>query len=100
MSGSNHPNVGSTLDSLLQGDGVLDEVTAVAAKRVLAMNLQIVFAESGLTKTAIAQRMGKSRAQLNRLLDPNDTGVTLHTIFAGARALGLRVRITLEMDKL
>jgi len=100
MSDSNHPSIGSTFDSLLRDDGVLDEVTAVAAKRMLAMNVQSAFAESGLTKTAIAKRMGKSRAQLNRLLDPNDTGVTLHTIFVGAYALGLRVRITLEKDDL
>ena len=49
-----------------------------------------------LTKSALAQRMGTSRASLNRLLDPNHPSVTLLTLEKAASALGLKLRIALE----
>jgi len=99
MTGAKHPNIGSAFDSLLQDDGVLVNVTATATKRVLAMQLQGAFEESGLTKTAVVKRMGTSYATLNRLLDPNDARITLHNIVAVAHALKLRIRISVEKDE-
>jgi len=99
MTGAKHPNIGSTVDSLLQDDGVLVDVTATAVKRGLAMRLQGAFDESGLTKTAVVKRMGTSYARLNRMLDPNDARVTLHHIVAVAHALKLRVSISVKKDE-
>jgi hypothetical protein len=39
--------------------------------------------------------MHTSRAALSRLLDENDTGLTLDTLSRGAQALGYRVKVEL-----
>ena len=91
--------LGSSFDDFLEDDGILEEVTEIAAKRVLARSMAEMIDHSGLTKTQIAKEMSSSRSQVNRLLDENDTGVTLHTIIAVAHAAGGRVRITVEKDE-
>jgi plasmid maintenance system antidote protein VapI len=50
---------------------------------------------SGISKTTMAERMHTSRAALARLLDENDTGLTLDTLSRGAQALGYRVKVEL-----
>ncbi len=39
--------------------------------------------------------MNTSRSSLDRLLDKNDTGLTIETLTKAARALGRRVRVEL-----
>jgi antitoxin HicB len=41
----------------------------------------------------MAERMGTSRSQLDRLLDPKNSAVNLETIAKAARAVGKRVRV-------
>jgi plasmid maintenance system antidote protein VapI len=48
-----------------------------------------------LSKTEMARRMRTSRAALERLLDPENRSVTLHTMDKAARSLGKRLRLTL-----
>ena len=48
-----------------------------------------------LTKAAIAARMQTSRRALDRLLDPKNTGVTLHTLQRAAVAVGRQLRLEL-----
>lgn len=91
--------LGSSFDDFLAEDGILEEVTEEAAKRVLARSMAVLIAQSGKTKTQIAKDMGSSRSQVNRLLDESDTGVTLHTVMAAAHATGGRVRITVELPE-
>lgn len=88
--------LGSSFDDFLAQDGLLEEVTETAAKRVLARSVAALIAHSGKSKTQIARDMKTARSQVNRLLDEHDTGVTLHTIMAAASAAGGRVRITVE----
>ena len=73
----------------------LDEVQAVAIKRVLAHQLEQGMKAKQLTKTAMARRMGTTRAQLDRLLDPDNPSATLASLFKAASALGKRVKISL-----
>ena len=77
---SNNPYIGSSLDDLLQEDGMLEQVDAVARKRVIAWQLSQAMAKKELTKTQMAQAMKTSRACLNRLLDPDNPSVTLLTL--------------------
>jgi antitoxin HicB len=49
----------------------------------------------GLTRTAMAARMQTSRAALNRLLDPTNPSVTLHTLQKAAQVIGRRLRLEL-----
>ena len=84
---------GSTLDSLLEADGVLDEVEAVAIKRVIAWHLAQIMKRRRISKSAMAARLRTSRAQLDRLLDPDNAAIQLDTIARAARAVGKRLKI-------
>jgi DNA-binding phage protein len=46
-----------------------------------------------VSKKAMADRMGTSRSQLDRLLDPENSAVHLQTIAKAARALGMRLKV-------
>ena len=52
--------------------------------------------ELKLTKTEMAKKMHTNRATLNRLLDEEDTSLTLTTLASAAHVLGKRVKIELE----
>ncbi|WP_276966158.1 helix-turn-helix domain-containing protein [Metallibacterium scheffleri] len=88
-------HIGSTLDELLSQDGVLEEVSARAIKRVIAWQLAEAMKTQGVTKTALAARMHTSRSVLDRLLDETDTGLTIETLSRAAQALGYRVKVEL-----
>jgi len=86
-------HTGSTLDSLLEEDGLLEEVEAAAVKRVIAWQLAEIMKVQRISKKAMAERMGTSRSQLDRLLDPSNASVQLSTIARAARVVGKRLRI-------
>jgi len=88
-------NIGSSFDDFLQEEAMLEEVTAVALKRVIAWQIAEEMKAQQLTKAQLAARMHTSRAALNRLLDENDPGLTLTTLASAAAALGRRVDIRL-----
>jgi hypothetical protein len=86
-------HTGSSLDSFLEEEGIRDEVEAVAIKRVIAWQLSEAMRSSKLTKKALAERLGTSRSQLDRLLDPENGAVHLQTIVKAAHAVGKRLRV-------
>jgi len=88
-------NIGSDFDDFLREEGMLEEATAVAVKRVIAWQIEQEMALQNITKTAMAKKMHTSRASLNRLLDENDTSLTLTTLAGAAAALGRRIKIEL-----
>lgn len=88
--------IGSGFDSFLEAQGLRDEVTAVAMKRVVAWQIAEAMRRSGMTKVAMAARMRTSRTVLDRLLDADDTGLTLDTLNRAASALDLRVHLELR----
>ncbi len=88
-------NIGSTLESYLEKEGLRRDAEAVATKRVIAFRLSELMRQQELTKRELAVRMGTSRAALNRLLDPDNPAVTLRTLQAAAAALGRKLEITL-----
>ncbi len=90
-----NPHIGSDFDEFLREEQVYDEAQAVAVKRVLAFELERGMQKAQLTKTAMAKRMGTTRAQLDRLLNPDNPATTLQTLVKAAGAVGKRVRITL-----
>lgn len=91
----NKQNIGSNFDDFLAEEGMLEEVTAVAVKRVIAWQIEQEMTAQRITKTAMAKKMRTSRASLNRLLDENDTSLTLTTLAGAAAALGRRIKIEL-----
>lgn len=88
-------NIGSNFDDFLQEEALLEEVTAVALKRVIAWQIAEEMKVQKMTKTELAKRMHTSRAALNRLLDEADPGLTLTTLASAAAALGKRVTVQL-----
>jgi antitoxin HicB len=92
----NGKRLGSNFDEFLEADGLMEAATAVAAKRVIAFQLASAMNAKGLTKAEMARRMGTSRAALERLLDPDNTSVTLQTLQSAARAVGGRLEIRIS----
>jgi len=87
--------IGSSLDEFLKEDGVYEDVTARAIKRVLARQLGDLMKREHISKTELAARMKTSRAQLDRLLDPENESVTLGTLTRAAQAVGRHLRMEL-----
>lgn len=93
-----HQFIGSDFDDFLQEEGILEEVEAVAIKRVLAYQIAAFMKAQQISKTEMAERMNTSRAALDRILDPDNCSITLATMDKAARSVGARLRLTLEVD--
>ena len=89
----NDKHLGSDFDDFLEEEDWLAEAETVAAKRVIAYQIARLMQEQSLTKTEMAQRMGTSRAALNRPLDPTNESVTLQTLEKAAVVLKKRLHI-------
>ena len=87
--------IGSNFDDFLKEEGLYEQTTAAALKKVLALQIEEGMKTQQFTKTAMAKRMHTSRAALNRLLDDSDTSLTLTTLASAAAALGKSVKIEL-----
>src|SRR5262245_47916330 len=68
---------------------------AGAVKRALAIQIEQAMNENRLSKAEVARRMGTSRSQLNRLLDPDTESVTLDALGRAAEAVGRQIRVEL-----
>lgn len=84
---------GSNFDDFLAEEGILEEVSARALKRLLALQIEDAMTETDLTKTSLALKMKTSRSQLDRLLDPENTAITLESLEHLARAVGKQLRV-------
>jgi len=88
-------NIGSSFDSWLRDEGIYEEVTANAIKRVLARQVEAAMKEKSFSKAEMARRMRTSRAALDRLLDPDYDAITLSTLRKAAEAVGRQIRLEL-----
>lgn len=86
----------TSLDDFLDKEGIREEVTARAIKRVIALQLQQAMIEQKLSKARMAELMETSRAQLARILDPEEFNVTLDTLARAAKVLGRRLSVELS----
>jgi len=87
--------IGSSFDDFLKDEGVYNEVETVAVKRVIAWQLEEAMKARRMSKLQMARRMKTSRSQLDRLLDPSHSGVTLETLARAAQVLGRQIRVEL-----
>lgn len=88
-------HLGSSLDDFLEEEGILDEASTVAVKRVLAWQLTQVMQDKKITKSILARNMATSRSSVDRLLDPENVAVSLATMSKAAHALGKKLEIQL-----
>ncbi len=92
---NNNLHIGSSFDDFLEEEGILTQANEIAIKRVIAWQLLQEIETKQMTKTGVAKAMGTSRAAVDRLLDPDNTSVTLNTLDRAARVLGKRIKIEL-----
>lgn len=86
---------GSTLDSFLEEEGILEDATANAKKKVLAFQLAEEMKSQSISKAEMARRMHTSRSQIDKLLDPDNNRFRLDTAQKAASALGKKLIVGL-----
>jgi len=89
-------HLGSLFDEFLEEEELRVEVEAIAVKRVLAYQVQQLMKKKRLSKSEMADKMHTSRSSLNRLLDPENTSVTLQTLARAAAVVGKKLDISLR----
>ncbi len=89
-------NIGSDFDDFLAEDGLLESCEELAVKEILADQVKKAMATEGLNKASMARKMRTSRQALDRLLDPANSSVTLHTMQRAAAAVGRKLTLDLR----
>jgi hypothetical protein len=84
----NDIHTGSSFADFLEEEGIRNEVESAAIKKVLAWQFEQEMLKQQKTKQGMARELRTSRSQLNRLLDPKNTAVSLETITRAANVLG------------
>lgn len=92
--------IGSSFDEFLESEGILNEVTTLAHKRVLAWQIAQAMKNQHITQVEMAKRMQTSRTAVHRLLDPNNPSITLDTIDRAVMALGMKLNISITPQNL
>lgn len=95
MMARKNPHEGSSFESFLEEEGILEETRKRAIKAVVAWQLEKAMKARRMTKADMAKRLSTSRSQLDRLLDPKNDTVTLRTLARAARAVGKKLRLDL-----
>jgi antitoxin HicB len=90
-----NPHLGSSFESWLAETGIREEATAAAIKSVIARQLAAEMKKKKITKQRMAQLMKTSRAQVDRLLDPDNGSATIESLQRAARIVGRELRMQL-----
>ena len=80
------------LADLMSGGDMRERVAAKAMKRAVVRHLDAAMRAQGMTQAELARRMGTSAAAVHRLLDRDETGLTLATLARASTLLGVRWR--------
>ena len=88
---NNQKYIGSNFDDFLNEEGILQETEAIAIKRVIAYELEQKMLEDNMSVNRLAKELSTSRTAISRILDPQNTSITLNTIEKIAKYLGKRV---------
>ena len=88
--------VGTSFTEFLDEQGIREDVERQAVKELIAEQISAAMKAEGLSKIAMAERMHTTRAQLDRLLDPDNPSVTLTTLQRAAKAVGRQLTIALS----
>jgi len=93
MNKPKNPHRGSDFSDFLRDEGILEEAQAAALKKVIAAALARRMKQRKVSVSALATKLKTSRAALNRVLDEENTSITLHTLSRTASALGCRLKL-------
>lgn len=87
---------GELFEDFLKEQGTYEATTEQAVKRVLAFQLAAAMKEQKISKVEMAKKLETSRSQLDRLLDPDNDGVTLAVLSRAAQAVGRTIKLELQ----
>ena len=90
---NNH--IGSAFEDFLEAEGIADEVSGNAVKKLLSYQLLEKLEKGKMTKSELATRLSTSRSAVDRILDPDNESITLHTLQKVAEVLGKKLKIEL-----
>jgi predicted XRE-type DNA-binding protein len=90
-----NPHLGSSFESWLDEQGIREDATAAAIKAVIAHQLAAEMKRKRITKKRMAELMKTSRAQVDRLLDPDNGSATIDSLQRAARIVGRELRMQL-----
>lgn len=93
MKSKDNPHVGSNFDDFLREEGIYEEVEAAALKKVISAALARQMKRRRVSISRLAGALGTSRAAVSRVLDQDNTSITLNTLSRTATALGCKVRL-------
>ena len=80
-------HLGSRFEDFLAEDGILEECRAAAIEFEVAGELEKAMRKQRLTKADVAERLKTSRTGVDRLLNPENTSITLNTMAKVANLL-------------
>lgn len=86
--------IGSSFDSFLEEEDLLQEADTVAIKRIIAYALEQKMLAENITISRLAKELDTSRSAISRILDPQNTAITLNTIEKVAKYLGKRIKFS------
>ncbi|HZZ41956.1 MAG TPA: helix-turn-helix transcriptional regulator [Tepidisphaeraceae bacterium] len=89
-------HLGSKFEDILAEEGILEGCRASAIKFKIARELEKAMNERKITKAEMAKRLKTSRTGVDRLLDPENTSITLNTMAKVAQLLGKRIEFALR----
>ena len=89
-------HLGSQFEDFLAEEGILEECRAAAIKFKIAHELAKAMNKRNLTKAEVAKRLRTSRSGIDRLLDPQNTSITLNSMAKVAQLLGKRMEFSLR----
>ena len=89
-------HLGSRFEDFLEEEGILEECRASAIKFKLSHELEKAMSQQKISKAEMAKRLKTSRTGIDRLLDPENTSITLNTMAKVAHLLGKRIDFALR----
>jgi transcriptional antiterminator len=90
----NKSNLGTNFDIFLEEEELLQESEAVALKRVIAYALKQKMKDDNISVNHLAKELETSRTAICRILDPENTSITLSTIVKVAKYLGKGITLS------
>lgn len=84
-----------TFDEYLDDTGMREQVDAASEKMYIAYQLEEARKAQKMSKKDLAERLGTSRAQLDRVLERPNQNVTIETLKRIATVLGKQLRMEL-----
>jgi hypothetical protein len=84
-----NPAIGSTFESFLEEMGDTEVVDAMAARKILAIDVARRMRKLGLTARVLARRTGASRDEIHLIVKLQGEGVAVTTLLGLAGVLGL-----------